>query len=424
MILPSIILFLMCVALSAFFNGAETAFISVNPYSVENLGKKGSRSARVVKRVLSKINEFLATILIGNTLVAAVAASIATSLFSSLFPGKNKAIIHASVTTTIFILLFSELTPKIYASQNQLKTAIFTVYPIKTLMVLFLPLAKGVSFITRLFLPSSQEKSLSGTTTLSEDELTLMLRAGADDLPALRKMMITGALDIASRPVREIMVPRPEVKAIPVDSTLEDIINTVQTFRFSRYPVYRGRLDNIEGLIHAKDLLILLKDANRPQFDLKSIMQPAFFIPESASIEDAMLQMQSRAVQLAFVVDEFGSVDGIVTLEDIIEELVGEIHDEHETAVKDTIRVLPGPKYLVEGSASVKQLNLMLSRVFPEKAGYSTVAGFVLSQFGRLPREKEYIYFAGYRLTVEKMSKRRINLVSIEPEKPVDSDKA
>lgn len=416
MILPSVLLFLVCLALSAYFASSETAFMAVNPFSLENLEKHGSRRAGTVRRVLARVNDFLATILIGNTLVNAAAASIATSIFASLFPGRNRAVIMATVTTTLLILLFSELTPKTYAVHNPLKTAVFAVYPIKGLMVVFHPLIRALSMLTGLLLPSLRKSTASSRGRLNEEEIRLMLRSGAGGLSTLRQRMINGALDLGVRQVKEIMVPRTEISAIPIDAPYKDVIHLVEKSRFSRYPVFRGRLDNIEGIVRAKDLIHPAAEAGGRAFDLKAIMRPPFFLPESASIEQALLQMQRRSVHLAFVADEFGSVDGLVTLEDIIEELVGDIRDEHEAPARDDVQVLSGQRYLVNGSAAVKDLNERFSLGLPEKSEYSTIAGLVISRLGRLPREKESVSVAGFRLTVEKTSKRRVLLVAVEPE--------
>ncbi len=416
MILPSIILFFVFLGVSAFFSSSETAFLSANPYSLENLEKKGSRRAGTVRKVLASFNDFLAAILIGNTLVNAALASLATAIFSSLFPGRNEAIVLGTVSTTILILIFSELTPKTYAAHNPQKTAMFTVYPIKFLMIVFYPVNRLVSFLTGLLLPSSK-KIPAGRAAgrMNEEDLRLMLRSGARGLSAVRQKMINGALDIDNRSVREIMVPRPRVKGLPIDASLDDVVRAIETYGFTRYPVYRDRIDNIEGVFHAKDMIKPMTGRYGSSFDLRPFLRQAYFIPDSASIEDALIQMQEHTTQLAFVADEFGSIDGIITLEDILEELVGDIRDEHDKSAREPIQVLPGPSYLVDGAVPVKDVNQRISPVFPEKSDYATIAGFVLSRFGRLPREKESFVFSGFRITVEKISMHHIVQVSIEP---------
>ena len=211
------------------------------------------------------------------------------------------------------------------------------------------------------------------------------------------------------------MVPRPEIRAIEIDSRREDVLETVRSAGYSRYPVYRGRLDSIEGIIHGKDIITYLID--NKEFAVKDVLRKAFFVPEFASLEKVLLQMQEKAVHMALVVDEFGNVDGLVTLEDIIEEIVGEIQDEHDDQAGTWYTPLDRGRYLVAGAAPVKEVNALVDLRIPEKRDYTTLAGFFLNEFGRLPHEKDSLEFGGFRLTVEKMSKRRIALIEVAPDR-------
>jgi len=212
------------------------------------------------------------------------------------------------------------------------------------------------------------------------------------------------------------MVPRPEIKAIEIDSRLPDVLDTVRSAGYSRYPVYKGRLDSIEGILHGKDIIDYLID--NKTFAVKDILRKAFFVPEFASLEKVLLQMQEKAVHMALVVDEFGNVDGLVTLEDIIEEIVGEIQDEHDGQTEDWYTRLDGGRFLIAGAAPVKEVNALMTLRIPLRKDYTTLAGFFLCQYGRLPHEGDSLEFAGFRLTVSKMSKRRIALIEIVPSPP------
>jgi putative hemolysin len=221
---------------------------------------------------------------------------------------------------------------------------------------------------------------------------------------------------MGSRPIKEIMVPRPEIKAIEIDSRREDVLNTIRSAGYSRYPVYRGRLDSVEGIIYGKDVVGYLID--NKDFAIKDILRKALFVPESASLEKVLRQMQEKAVHMALVVDEYGNVDGLVTLEDIIEEIVGEIQDEHDDQAGSWYTRLDGDRYLIAGAAPVKDVNALIDLHIPDKKYYTTLAGFFLSLCGRLPREKDSFDFGGFRLTVEKMAKRRIALIEVAPIPP------
>jgi putative hemolysin len=413
MLLAGILLFLLCLLLSAFFSSSETAFIAVNPYSLEYHEKKGSKRAGLARKILGRTNDLLATILIGNTLVNAAAASIATSIFVGLLPDRNQAILYATIATTLFLLIFGEVNPKTFAAHNSLRTVTLVSYPIRGVMILFAPLVKLFSIMTGLIMPSSRPKPAGSSRPLSEEEIKIALHAGARGLSALRRKIVAGALDMGSRPVKEVMVPRPEVKAIEVDSAPNDVLAKVRSAGYSRYPVYRGRLDNIEGILHSKDIISYLID--NKDIVVKDMLRKPFFVPEFASLEKVLLQMQEKAVHMALVVDEFGNVDGLVTLEDIIEEIVGEIQDEHDGQSEDWFSRLDGGRLRITGAAPVKNVNALVALGIPEKGGYTTIAGFFLSEFGRLPREKDSLEFNGFRLTVEKMNKRHISLIEVAP---------
>jgi putative hemolysin len=408
----SLLLLSLFVLLSAFFSSSETAFLSANRTTLESLEAKGSKPARRVRRILSRINDFLTTILIGNTLVNAAAASLATYLAGTLIADRERAVLAATFGTTLIILVFSEINPKIYAAHHPLKLAFWLSRPIRACMIVLYPFVKAFGFLIGLVFPSGRKGNGAAPAAISVEETKILLNRGVAGVSAFGRNMITEILDIAARPVKEIMTPRPEVKAVEIGMTREQVLEIVRGEGFSRYPVYRGRLDHVEGIIHTKDLLAVLIEGR--DFDLSVLLRKPFFIPESAPVEKALLQMQENAVHLAFAVDEFGNVEGIVTLEDILEEIVGEIRDESDAAA-EAIVVPAGPNvWLVKGSARIKDVNKALAFDFPESAEYSTLAGFFLSEFGRIPREGDALDRGGRRLTVERMAKRHIGLIRVE----------
>lgn len=397
--------------------------MAVNHFALENLEKKGSRPARLARQVLARMKDLLATILIGNTLANIAAASIATSIFVSIFPGKSGAVLLATLTTTLLILIFSELTPKTFAVYNPLSLTLLTSYPIKALMAIFYPAVKAFSFLTELILPASKFRPGQKRFKFNEDELRLMLTASAGELSTLRQRMISGALDISSRPVKEIMVPRPKIRALSLDAPIEEIMNVIESSGFSRYPIYKGKLDNIEGFLHAKDILKCLAERRPHEFDIKTVLRPPYFLPELAMLEHALLYMQKNSVHMAIIVDEFGSVEGLVTLEDIIEELVGDIRDEYDRDSDDWVLSVDGSTFLLNAAAPIKEVNRRLNLNLPEKTDYATLAGFFLYEFGHLPKEKDRLDYGRITMTVEKMAGRLINLISVTTAGPADKEK-
>ena len=413
MILTAVLLFMVFLALSALFSSSETAFIAVNPYTLASMEEKGQKRATHIRKALARVQDLLATILIGNTLANAAAASTATYIFVSLFPeNKNQAVVLATVATAALLLFFSELNPKTYAAHHPIRVTSLVIHPIRFFKLIFFPLAKGFSFLSGIIFPklTSEENPLA--RKLNEEEIRIFLTSGIRGMSSLRKKMIAGILDISTRPVREIMIPRPQVRGIEINTPLKDIASAIRDSGHSRFPVYTGRLDNIEGVIHAKDIISKLCDHG--DFDIRSVLRKPFFIPELAPLEKALLQMQEKAVHMALVVDEFGTIEGIVTLEDIIEEITGDIHDEYDIRPEDWLTTLGDSACIIKGSASIKNVNERLSLKIPEKADYTTLAGFFLYEFGRLPKEGDTLIFRNDRYTVEKMNKRHISLIRVE----------
>ncbi|MFB0564841.1 MAG: hemolysin family protein [Candidatus Aminicenantaceae bacterium] len=413
MLISGFILFIFFLLLSAFFSSSETAFIASSPHKLDHLEVKGDKRAKLAKKLLSRIDYLLATILIGNTLVNTAAASIATFIFILFIPDKNQAVLFATITATILILFLAEIIPKTYAAQNPLNVTFLFVHPLRIFMIIFYPLVKIFTFFSRLIFRSSREKMEGLLGALDEDELKIMLTTGKikEEMSSLRRKMISGVLDIGSRPIKEIMIPRPQIRAIEISSSFEHIVKAVLSSEFSRLPVYKGRLDNIEGLIHAKDIIPYLIE--KKEINIHDIIRKPFFIPESASVEKVLLQMQKNTVHLAFVVDEFGNMEGIVTLEDIIEEIVGEIQDEYDIKAEDWLRKVEKNVYLVKGDASIKDINQRLPLELPEKVEYTTLAGFFLYEFGKIPQEKDVMNYIGNKFVVERMNRRHISLVRI-----------
>ena len=408
-----VILFAACVLLSAFFASAETAFIGSNPYTLAYLEKKGSRRAAVVKKTLGRIDDFLATILIGNTLASTAAASLATYVFATFHPAGRGIILYATGATTVLLLFFSEINPKIYAAYNPLKLALVFAWPVRFFIIVFYPFVKAFTFLSSLIFRKSGEDRPHMSRSLSEDETRVLLTGGIKGMSAFRKKMIDEILDLGSRPVKEIMTPRPAVKALEIGASREQILETVLGEEFSRFPVYRGRLDLIEGLIHTKDIIPFL--VRGEEISLSRFLRKPFFIPESASAEKALVQMKENAVHLAFIVDEFGNMEGILTLEDILEEIVGDIQDEYDVKEEAWFVPLSPGAFLIKGAAAVKDINERLPLRIPDNAGYTTLAGFFLYEFGRLPREKDALVYDGRRFIVERMNKRHISQIHVEP---------
>ncbi len=409
--LTQIGLFLLFLVLSAFFSSSETAFLSVNPYTLENLERKGSGRARLTRKMLARLSELLSTILIGNTLVNAAAASIATSIFVRLSSDPSQAVVLATLTTTILILVFGEITPKTIAAYRPVRATSLFIHPVRLLYYFFYPLTWLFSLLTGLFLPREERGRFPASRHLSEEEIKLVISSGARGLSRFRRKMLAGVLDLSRRPIKEIMVPRNQVRALEINSTLSEVLRIIQESGYSRYPVFSKTTDNIEGIVHAKDILPVIR--SQGEFNLGQLLRRPLFVPELASIEQVLLQMQEKAAHLALVVDEFGSFEGIVTMEDIMEEIVGDIRDEYDRQAEDWYQKVGENEYLIKGTVPIKEINETLNLGIPEKKDYTTLAGLFLYHYGHLPLEKDSITINSLQFTVEKMSRRHLSQIRV-----------
>lgn len=405
MLIPAFILFFLFLLLSALFSSSETAIIGSSHHKIDYLSRQGSKSAQLIQKMMRQVDDLLATILIGNTLVNAAAASVCTYIFVSFIPNKNEAVLLSTLVTTLLILFFSEINPKTYAAYNPIKLSFLFARPIRLFMWIFYPLVRFFTFLTRLVFPE-RRRDKDASRSLNEEEMKLLLAMGIKGMSSLRKKMIAGVLDIGSRPVREIMIPRTQVKAFSLDASLENIMTLLRGEGFSRFPVYRDRMDNIEGVIHVKDLISQL--GQNKEFKLKELLRTPFFVPESASLERVLLQMLENVNHLVFVVDEFGNMEGIVTLEDIIEEIIGEIQDEYDVESEKLIHAVNENEYLIRGNASIKDVNQRIPIQLPDEGDYTTIAGFFLKEFGRIPEGGDRLDYHGGTFVVHRMKKQHI----------------
>ncbi|MFC2160345.1 hemolysin family protein [Acidobacteriota bacterium] len=419
MLLPALLLFLFLL-LSAFFSSSETAFLSSSPYRFNYLAKKGSPRAKLAFDMLQRVDRLLTTILIGNTLVNTAAASVATFIFVSFMPDKNQAVLYSTLVTTVLILIFSEITPKTYAAYNPVRFSLIFVRPLRFFVILFYPFFKVFTFLIGLIFPSFRKRQ-GLSTSMSEEEMKAVLSVGIKGMSSRRKKMISGILDIGTLPVRDIMVPRPQVKAFAIDAPVDLVLRIVHSAEFSRFPIYKETLDNIVGSIHTKDLIPYLVDEKK--FVMSEILRKPIFVPAAAPVENVLLQMQEAAQHLAFVVDEFGNMEGIVTLENIIEEIVGEIQDEYDREKEDKILRISNFEFSVQGDTPVKDVNQRLSLPIQETGDYNTIAGFFLKEFGKIPKKGDTLDYKDIKFFVDRMAKRRISriLISIPGKKESSS---
>lgn len=402
-------------ALSVFFSAAETAFIAVNRIRLKCQAEAGDKQAQEIKQIVSNPDRLLGTILLGVTVTEIAAASLFTYIVTIYAPNKisKMAGLAGSVFFALVVLIFCELAPKIVASANADQTARHLLVPIRVLIRILSPFARMAAWaanrIVRLTGMSSAASPFAHN--ISEDEIRALIADSSEaDMSDEKKEMLHNVFEIGDTQVREIMIPRGEVTAADIDDPIANILDVINKTNYSRIPVYRGSFDNPIGVLHAKDLLQYL---HRPgEINLQALIRPVHFVPESARLDMVLRQLQSMHLHMAVVVDEFGGVEGIVTLEDLLEEIVGEIRDEHDTEI-ESIRKLGPNLFSLAGNLPVKDFNRFFEQKIPETPEYTTVAGFLEALTGRLLLEGETVNYQDLVFTMEKVERFRIVFIRV-----------
>lgn len=399
-----ILALIVLVALSAFFSATETAYMSLNRVRIKNMATDGDRRARRVMKLLDSYDRLLATVLIGNNIVNISSASIATVLFVSFF--KNNGATVSTVVMTVVVLIFGEITPKSLAKEAADSFALKVSGPVTVLNTLFFPLSFLLihlkSAVTRLI---RVEKS-GGIT---EDELLTLVDEAEQDggIDSGEKELFHNVIEFTDLDAGDILTPRIDVVAIDIEETPAALQKLFEETGFSRIPVYRETIDNIVGVVNEKDFHRHLRGTENT---IESILQPALFIPPSVKISELLKQLQQKKVHIAVVVDEFGGTEGIVTIEDIVEELVGEIWDEHDT-------VTAGMRKIGENTFAVPA-STELSEFFErfgveEETDVSTVNGWVTAHIGKIPAVGDTFDFENLTVTVTATDEQRASEIKV-----------
>lgn len=415
-----LISFLFLLLCSGFFSGSEVAFFSLDKKKVDKHFKNNPFIHRHLNTIISFPRRLLVTILIGNTLVnvalSIIAVTLAFELAAAFKFNINIAISIQIVLTTILVLLFGELLPKMIATKSPIVFAKYAVVPIYLVGSILYPVSE---FITELIkISASKIKFDKSKSALSTEELSdlasLSIERGAIDED--EKEIISSIVEFRETTVSEIMTPRVDIVAVAENKNVEDVIKIISESGHSRIPVYRNNIDTIVGVVFAKDLLKFINnDESRKQTIISSLIKKVLFVPESKKIGELLREFQSRKIHLAIVVDEYGGTSGLITLEDIIEEVVGDIWDEYDKAEKN-IQHLGENKFLVNGNILLEDLasELNINFIDENEPDIDTLAGFVLKISGEIPKEGDSFTHKDYKLTVKQLDKKRIRKVLIE----------
>ena len=408
--------------LSAFFSSVESAYFSLNRSILDRMRESSDPRARRVARLLDDPRRLLASILAGNTVAnaaaAALAALIAVHLAGILRISLNLTVAIEVACISAIILFLSELTPKLMALRNSEKWAIHTSMSVLIARYLFspiaIPLAHFTSFLSRLLGVESHS-----AMAMSEAEIRALIQVGHERgvLDLEERQMIHSIFEFGDTSVREVMVPRIDIAAVEEKVPLEELHEIVVSRGHSRIPVYRESIDNIIGLIHAKDLLAVVQEPDK--YDLDKMLRRVVFAPEEKKIDDLLREFQTEKLHLAIIVDEYGGTAGLVTLEDILEEIVGEIQDEYDKEQPLAKRVDEN-SILADGRISIHEFNELLGfELIPEEDSYDTLAGFVYMKLGVVPKKGQKFVFQGYQFIVDEVYGKRITRINVIKEKGV-----
>ncbi len=403
--------------LSAFFSGSETGLLGADWLRMRYLARKGNRSARLYQRLLQRRDILIGTILVGNNVVNVAASAIATALAISVWG--EEGILVATGAMTVVLLVFGEIAPKTYASQHSglVALAVAPIFAVAT-RVLY-PVVAVVTFLSNgLLRLLGARPEASARPSLSEDEIRTLLTDSAEAgvVAESKKRMLHGVFQMGRRTVREVMVPRTRVRGLEVTTPLAEALQAFHQSGYTRLPVYRESLDEVVGIAHARDALALI--ARGGKTSLAAIAREPFFVPESQDLESLLYDFQKRRSHLALVVDEFGGIEGLVTMEDVLEEIVGEIRDEHDVE-GETLRFLPGGEVLVHGAVGVRDVNARLGLKLPLEPDV-TLGGFITTRLEHLPQVGERLQYRGTAFTVERVGRHRVLLVRVTPGPPTD----
>ncbi len=409
-----VILLAVLLLLSGLMSGSETALTAVSEWKIRQLREEGQDPTGAFALLERDPTRFITTLLIGNNLVNIAATALVTQMTldfaARLGTAESIAIAYATGIMTLLVLVFGEITPKSFAVHNAVAMSRVVIKPVYLFSVVLYPIGLFFTFIASSVLRLFRLEPVS-SPLITENELRLMLRSAEESgvIEAQEQAMIKGVIDLEETVVREVMTPRVDVVAIAEDATLDQLLAIVTEHGLSRFPVYSETIDNIKGIVYARDLLDYLQHAEDIHTTrVAELMIAPQYVPETLSVLSLLRDMRVRKNHLAVVVDEFGGTSGVVTLEDIIEEITGEIYDETDEEEIEEILAIGEGRYRVQGSAHMDEVSTMFQLGFEEEGEYDTLAGFLISKFGYIPRSGESLDYNDYQFVIEEADERRI----------------
>jgi len=413
------------IGLSAFFSSSEIAMFSLPPHRLESLVEEGRRGSQTLKQLKADPHRLLVTILVGNNLVNIAMSSIATGVLA-LYMGQGEAVAVATFGITALVLLFGESAPKSYAVENSESWSLRISRPLKLSEYVLLPLIVLFDYLTRIVNKVTGGRSAIETSYVTREEIQDMIETGEREgvLDEEEREMLQRTLRFNDTIAKEVMTPRLDMSAISTEATIEEAIEQCVQGSHARLPVYEGSLDNVIGIVHLRDLVRDLNYGAAPADDLEleDLIEPTLHVPESKNVDDLLTEMRKERLHMVIVIDEFGTTEGLVTMEDLTEEIVGEILEGGE---EEPIEFVDDNTVVVKGELNIEEVNEALDIDLPEGEEFETIAGFVFNRVGRLVEAGEVVEYDGIDIRVEQVENTRImkaRITRTDAYDPTDDD--
>jgi len=407
---------LLCLLLSAFFAGSETALTASSRASMSRLEKHGNRRASIVNRLLEQRERLIGALLLGNNAVNIAASSLATGVFLAWFG--TAGVVYATVAMTVLVVVFAEVLPKTAAFNAPDRIALAVARPMQLVVKLLGPILMTIEALVRAILKPlgivvGEDQAVLSAHEELRGAVDLLHREGG--VEKHDRDMFGGVLDLRELEVSDVMVHRTKMITVCADDSAEDIVNAVIASPVTRLPMWRDKQENIVGILHVKDLLRALHavDGDPDKLDIAALMAPPWFVPDTRPVSEQLKAFRRRKTPFALVVDEYGEVEGLVTLEDIIEEIVGDITDEHDVAMPG-VRRQPDGSVNVDGAVPIRDLNRVMEWNLPDQEA-TTIAGLVIHEARSIPEAGQSFTFHGFRIRVLRRSRNRIMALRIQP---------
>ena len=403
------IVLLFLIFLSAFFSCAETALTTVNRIRIRTLIEEGNKKAVTLGKVIENSGKMLGAILIGNNIVNISTSSIATVLAIDLLGSTGAGV--ATGIITLLILIFGEITPKTFATLNAETISLHVAGIIYTLMYILTPVIYIVNQLSLGVLKLLRVNPDNKGTTITETELRTIVDVGHEEgiIESEERRMINNVFDFGDARAKDVMIPRIDMTFVSIDSTYQELLDIFEEFRYTRLPVYQDTNDNVIGIINMKDILLYKPDT---EFHIKDYLREAYYTYESKRISELMLEMRKTSVNIAIILDEYGATAGLITLEDLLEEIVGEIRDEYDEDEDEVFKALSDTEYEVDGQIKLNDLNDLLESNLSSE-DYDSLGGYIMENLDRLPEKGDMFTAAGFQFSVVSLDKNRIERVHI-----------